>query len=347
MKLTVKKLFLVSLCVLLVLCFWACGSAISNNESSEQADSQSFSVPESESEHESDYNSSAVQDLSSEDKEESSSSEASEDVTVCGDFGYVLTDDVAQLCAYYGEGTELDIPEELDGHTVAAITETAFAGNKQLVQINLGNSVINVAEGAFSGCIALEKVVLGNGVAVVYANSFDACPALTQIEVSATNGNYTSAEGILYNDDKSKLIRCPQGFSAEELSIPQGTAIVGEGAFKNCSGIEAFVLPADCILSADSFFHCDNMQSFRFEGSVPTIPDYCFFGCVLLEEIVLPDGVESLGEYAFFGCVGLKKLSIPASVISISDTAFDCCTGIEEADVKGDCATEWYSNYKK
>ncbi len=347
MKLIVKKLFLFAVCGLIVCSFGSCSSAKDKQADSFISEGESSTLQDSTEKDNSVEESFSVQSESAEESENSITSEEPEEIIVDGDFGYVLAEGVAQLCAYYGEATVLDLPEELGGHSVTAITEGTFAKNDKLTQINVCNSVVNVAEGAFSGCTTLKKVSFGNGVAVVYASSFDACPALETIEVSVTNVNFTSVDGVLYTEDKSVLVRCPQGFSAEEFVIPEGTGLVGDGAFKKCSGVKSVVLPKACALSPNAFFHCDNMQSFSFEGTVNAIPDYCFFGCVLLEEISIPEGVESLGEYAFFGCVGLRKLSIPATVTFISDTAFECCTGIGEAEVEGDCATEWYSNYQK
>ncbi len=347
MKLIVKNLFLLVLCGLLVCTLGACTPKKDRQADSSVSEGESSTAQDSTEKENDTEESFADQSESFEESEESAAFEESEDVMTDGDFGYILAEGVAQLCAYYGEETVLDIPEELGGNSVTAITTGAFANNTSLLQINVGNSVVNVAEGAFSGCTALEKVSLGNGVAVVYASSFDACPALKEIEVSVANVGYSSVDGVLYTRDKSELVRCPQGLSAEEFVVPTGTSLVGEGAFRKCSGVSAVVLPEGCELSPSAFFYCDNMQAFSFEGAVSTVPDYCFFGCVLLEEIALPEGVESLGEYAFFGCVGLRKISVPATVTAISDTAFECCTSIEEAEVEGDCATEWYSNYQK
>ncbi|MBE6677315.1 MAG: hypothetical protein E7597_00770 [Ruminococcaceae bacterium] len=346
MKLIVKNLFLSVLCGLLVCTVSACAPKKDKQADSYVSEGESSAAQDSTEKADDTEESFEDRSESSEGSEESTAEE-SEDIMTDGDFGYILAEGVAQLCAYYGDDTVLDIPEELGGNSVTAITAGAFANNTSLLQINVGNSVVNVAEGAFSGCTALEKVSLGNGVAVVYASSFDACPALEEIEVSVANGSYSTVEGVLYTKDKSELVRCPQGLSAEEFVVPEGTSLVGNGAFRKCSGINAVVLPEGCELSSNAFFHCDNLRTFSFEGAVSTVPDYCFFGCVLLEEIALPEGVECLGEYAFFGCVGLRKLSLPATVTAISDTAFECCTGIEEAEVEGDCATEWYSNYQK
>lgn len=345
MKLIVKKLFLFVLCGIFVYSAAACGAVKPNKQSSSSAE-ESF-APNEVSDEDSFYQSKPIESESSAESEEQSGVEKDDDTFRCGDFGYILAEGVAQLCAYYGEETELDVPQELDGYTVTAVNQSAFGKNDTLTQINVGNSVVNIAEYAFSGCSALKKVNIGNGVAVVHANSFDNCPSLEEIEVTAANSSYTSVEGVLYTDDKSRLVRCPQGFKTEEFSVPADTSLVGNGAFRKCGGIQAVVLPAECALSANAFFHCDNMQSFSFEGTVTDIPDYCFFGCVLLEEIMLPNGVEALGEYAFFGCVGLREISIPATVTAIAQTAFECCTGIEEASVAGDCATQWYKDYQQ
>lgn len=263
-----------------------------------------------------------------------------------GDFGYIVVDDTAHLCAYYGGDTQVSVPDELDGHIVTVITESAFADNGALLELSLGSWVVRVEDGAFNGCASLKKIEIGSGVAALDGSCFDDCPRLEAIEVNPSNMYFSSVNGVLFNGDKTVLIRCPRGYVAEEYTLPSATESVGEYGFKKCDGIGSVVLNSDCGLSEGSFYHCSNLKKAVFAEGLAHIPDYCFFGCVLLEELALPEGVEKVGDYAFFGCVGMKKLVLPSSLSSVADTAFDCCTGIEEAETEGDYAAEWYEKFK-
>lgn len=270
-----------------------------------------------------------------------------ETLTVSGDFGYLLVENVAHLYAYYGAAAEITVPDTLDGHTVTVINKSTFSGNSFAVEITVGDGVVNIDESAFSGCQSLKKVNIGSSVAVIGANCFENTPALIEIAVDPVNAFYDSVNGVLFSEDGVTLIKCPQAYKAEEYKIPVGTKTVGVAAFKKCNGISAVVLPAGCTLSESAFYNCGNLGTFTFNGDLREIPDYCFFGCVLLKEFTVPMGTEKIGEYGFFGCVGIKKLSVPETVLSIADTAFEYCTGVEEADFRGEYALKWYQAHKE
>ncbi len=346
MKLEFKKALSLLICALLLLSVCACGG--NKKQPVKPLPAESADLGEIKPEvNDTAEESSVVSESENSEEISNESVEEEKEVLASGDFGYIVTDSVVQLCAYYGTAEEITVPEEIEGYTVTAIAENAFSNNGTVKVVNVGNSVINVSSGAFSGCGSLSEVNIGNSVALINANCFDNCPALTKINVDAANSYYLSVDGVLYTDDKSCLIRCPQGYIAEEYVVPDATLLIGEGAFKKCAGIDSVVLPEVCELSASAFFHCGNLKTVSLGSAVVAIPDYCFFGCVLLEELHLEEGVETLGEYAFFGCVGLKKLSLPSTLVSIADTAFECCTGIEEVEALGDCASAWYENYQQ
>ncbi len=342
-----SKKLLLSLLLLLTLSVCSCGgdniaSGNSLTDASQEETTESESLEQS-------ANQSVEESLDdSESSAETESSVPKDDaITVCGDFGYLLMENVAHLYAYYGNDAEITVPETLDDHTVTVINKKAFSGNDFVVEITVGNGVVNIDDGAFSNCPSLKKVNISSSVALIGTDCFDDCPALAEIAVDPVNAFYDSVDGVLFDEDGACLIKCPQAYEAEEYKIPNGTKNVGAYAFKKCNGINAVVMPAGCKLSQGSFFNCSNLSTFTFKGDVKEIPAYCFFGCALLKEFTVPMGTETVEEYSFFGCVGIKKLSLPETVFSIADTAFKYCTGIEEADVNGECATNWYNAHKE
>lgn len=345
-----KKRLLLAVCWCLVLCLFACDGMLEQQESLPPDESITSGIyseltEETEEEYsfeESEHSPSGEDEYSFEESFE----EVAGDEIISGDYGYILVEDVAHLSAYYGSETTVELPDELDGHSLTVITKTAFSGNDKIEELKIGNGVVNVSAGAFDGCSALKTVELGGNVASMESSSFDRCPALEKIEVSSANMYFSSVDGVLFNRDKSVLIRCPMGYSAEKYVIPSHTKTVGAYAFKKCSGIEKIEI-GGCSLSEGSFFHCDNLSEISFTTAVKEIPDYCFFGSVMLTELVLEDGTESLGEYAFFGCVALEKLTLPESISYIADTAFDYCDALSDVQTEGDYAEQWYEEFKK
>ncbi len=60
-----------------------------------------------------------------------------------------------------------------------------------------------------------------------------------------------------------------------------------------------------------AFAYCYNIKSFKFEGPLTIIPDYCFAGCMALTDFVFPEKITDIGKEAFSGCKSLKALTIP------------------------------------
>ncbi len=102
-----------------------------------------------------------------------------------GDFVYIA-EPMAETCTiigYNGKSTTLEMPltawNGFIGHQydVAAIGENAFAGNSELISVNI-DWIETVGKGAFSGCANLKEVTFEMGTSVEeYA--FSECPKLT------------------------------------------------------------------------------------------------------------------------------------------------------------------------
>ncbi len=319
-----------------------CTSTVDVSESKDSVTSKLESVSAEESKE-----SSSV----SEEKIESDVEESSESVdnTLFSDsYSYVLNNNVATIVKYNGSDEAVTVPEALDGYSVTAIEEKAFADNAKLKAVVLCDSLVNLGAQAFASCTALESVEIGTATTVINVSAFDGCAALKAINVKAGNRSYTSIDGILYNNTVTELVRCPQtAVFTENNKLPETVVQIGEKAFAECSGVTQITLPSGCKVAPRAFFHCFNLKALTLPADITELPERCFFGCASLAEIKIPDGVATIGEYAFFGCVFAKALTIPASVTSIAQNAFDCCTMLEKVSVSGDAAKEWYTNFKK
>ena len=65
---------------------------------------------------------------------------------------------------------------------------------------------------------------------------------MTTITVSSENQKYKAVKNILYTKDGSKLIWCPEGKTGT-VTIPEGTSIIGKGAFENDDKIKKIIIP--------------------------------------------------------------------------------------------------------
>lgn len=167
--------------------------------------------------------------------------------------------------------TELTIPEGVTG-----IYENAFGGCESLAEVTLPNSVESIYD-AFNGCSslsfltvpdgcvsfrvadcsALKKLRLGASVYNVVIGT--GCDSLTEIEVDAENAYYSSADGVLYNEDQTELLRYPEGRQESSFTVPEGVTRI-DYAFQGNRSLTQLVLPDSLTSIMDSFQDCDSLK---------------------------------------------------------------------------------------
>ena len=163
------------------------------------------------------------------------------------------------------------------------------------------------------------------------------------------------------NADQTVTITGYDGWG-EAVEIPavidgKSVTSIGNGAFRNCPGLESITIPYKVTSIGDSAFcGCTKLTSITIPDRVTSIGTNAFYGCTGLESITIPDrvtsiginafmdcysltsitiggGVTSIGTNAFYGCTGLTSITIPSSVTSIGDAAFSRCTGLTDITV--------------
>ena len=149
--------------------------------------------------------------------------------------------------------------------SVTTIGQRAFYDCKALKQLTLPENLTDIGAYAFSGCTALQNVTLPGKLATIAERAFD-YTALTAIHIPAsvtmigqralsqnydllkitvdeTNNVYCAEDNVLYNKEKTKLIRAGSGLSGD-WSIPFGVKTVEAMAFWNCWTLETLRIPA-------------------------------------------------------------------------------------------------------
>lgn len=220
-----------------------------------------------------------------------------------------------------------------------------------IIEVVIKSGVTGVGSGAFTGCTALKKVSISDTVKKLDLNAFSGCTALEAFAVEDGNEAYASADGVLFNAGKTRLISCPVGktgaytvpetvteieksaFTAsgvESVSMSDAVNAVGEGAFSNCSKLKSVVLPKGLKeLKKSLFSGCSALEAISIPDSVKTLGEGVFSGCAALKEVKIPGEVTVIPKNAFSGCTALESVSIPASVTAINEAAFDKCTALK------------------
>ena len=162
---------------------------------------------------------------------------------------------------------------------LTSIGSSAFSNCVGLSQITIGEGVTDIGSYAFSGCVNLEAIgveplnlsfssldgvlydltqtrlieypegrtgsfTLPASVTTIQSNTFLYRAALAAFHVDAANTTFSSVDGILYNKNKSNLIRCPLGKSGL-VQIGANVTQVNRGAFSGCQLLTAFQVDAE------------------------------------------------------------------------------------------------------
>ena len=212
---------------------------------------------------------------------------------------------------------------------VTTIGPSAFAGCHSLANVTTSNSVTSIEASAFTNCSRLVKVAVSASVTKLMPDAFAQCSRLTAITVDGSNPTYSSsADGIVFNKDKTKLVRYPSG-KAGNFTIPAGVTQLEPGAFQGTPGLTGVTIPVGVTSIPDAAFNgCAQLASVTIPDSVTSIGAWAFGDCPGLKEFTIPKGVTTIGGGAFHGCTGLTSASIPANVTEVGWMAFGHCYGI-------------------
>ena len=221
------------------------------------------------------------------------------------------------------------------GNSVNSIGSGAFYQCTGLTNVTIGNSVNSIGSQAFFQCTGLTNVTIPNSVTSIGVHAFRGCTGLKEFIVSEQNQKYSSAEGVLFDKEKTTIINCPMGKQGSHYVIPNSVTLIENHAFYICKGLTNVTIGNSVIsIGRDAFRGCTGLTSITIPNSVTSIGDEAFYGCTGLTNVTIGNSVNSIGSDAFYRCTGLTNVTIGNSVTMIGDRAFSGCTGLTEIHCK-------------
>lgn len=176
--------------------------------------------------------------------------------------------------------------------SVTSIGDYACCNNSRITDLDIPDIITSIGLMAFYGCENLEKITLPESIAHIGEYAF----------TSTGYYNYEDnwQDGVLYI--QSHLIKADPDKLPSEYSIKEGTTLIAETAFQECTGLTAVDFPLGLKhICERAFYHCPSLTSISIPESIKTIEDNAFGFCSKLSSISIPDCIVSIHTDAFQG----------------------------------------------
>ncbi len=189
--------------------------------------------------------------------------------------------------------------------------------------------VVRIGSDAFYGQEIIENIHIPASVLTIGSEAFMHCKGLTKIEVEERNPVYSTVDGLLYDKQKTKLIKVP--IAKKEINISSSVAEICDDAFQECRSLRKVIIPSSVIrIGNNAFAGCDSLGEIQIPKSVESIGEYAFQGCKALSVIAIPSEVMEIGINAISFCTSLKSVTLSSKMESIPDGLFRGCTSLTD-----------------
>lgn len=205
-------------------------------------------------------------------------------------------EEIADLAFYWSETVKsITLPS-----SIATIGDSLFMDCNKLEKVILPETIISINDFMFHHCISLKSINIPRDCIKVASSAFDGCERLEKITISPGNKNFIVENNVLYDYNKTSLIKYAPKAPGDKLVIADSVKRIENNAVIYATNLKEVVLP----------------------NGLQTIGFYAFFRCENLETVNLPAGIDTLNEdykdqyfqagngFAFSRCRKLKNIDI-------------------------------------
>lgn len=167
---------------------------------------------------------------------------------------------------------------------ISYIPHDIFWNCTNLTHITIPDSVTYIGMRCFGGT-SITDINIPASVDNIEWYAFDNCANLKSITVDENNKNYSAENGILFNKDKTTLLKYPAGRTGDEYVIPQTIKSLAPDVFDS-SKLNNVIIPFGIEqIPDDAFSNCEDLNSITIPGSISQICWRAFENCNTLSNV--------------------------------------------------------------
>ncbi len=242
---------------------------------------------------------------------------------------------------------KIEIPDTIDNIPVTMLIDSNdFASFSNVITIKLGKNIKWIGNSIPSD----EELATNEFGNSIFVNA----TSLTEINVSDENTKFSSISGVLFNKEKTILVKFPvaKGPTNDNpltYKVPTTVEKIADYAFYNSKHLKGIELSENITsIGRYAFSYCEKLDDITYNDKLETIESNAFSNCKVLSLVNLPKNLKKISYGAFRNCKKIN-LFIPKSVEIFEKDLF---TGVEEISIRTtednveDLATIIIKNYR-
>lgn len=278
------------------------------------------------------------------------------------EYTYTVENGEITITGYFGPGSHIVIPAEIDGYPVKHIGTEAFCHNATLKSVVFPETLQTIGMGSFGTCMGLSEITIPGNVKEIEQMAFCKSYSLKTVVLE---------EGI-ESIGSMAFTECP----IESIHLPASLKEMGVVVFNNCTSLTeiivaqdnpyftavngvlyskdmteliqypqgkdatTFVIPQGVQSINSQAFQYAELEEIHCPDSLTTISDTAFASCTALRTIHLGESLQIIDISAFRYCEALQEIHLPRTLTSIEFAAFEGCSQLQKV-IFGGLASEW------
>jgi len=169
----------------------------------------------------------------------------------------LMADDTYKIVGYIGTDSEVFIPSAYMGKAITVIEDYSFFGLNGITTLTIPASITGIHDLAFYNAHGLVNILVDEG-----------------------STTFVSENGVLFNIDKTTLVKYPEGRPETSYVIPSSVTSIGNYSFFFNTSLTSMVIPVGVtFVGTGAFMDCSNLATIFIPANVSEIASATFTGC--------------------------------------------------------------------